>query len=74
MGAEHHRVKGRSMIDLGDSLTAALKKIEHDKKFGNFMDEIDPSQNNGKLRVVRMDDLVAAHDLYVEEMTKKRGF
>lgn len=74
MGLELHRVKGRSMIDLGDSLTAALKKIEQNKKFDKFMNDIDPPKNDGKPRVVRMDDLIAAHDLYVEEMRKKRGF
>ena len=67
-----HKVKGRSLIDMTDSLTAALQKIEKSKKFDRFMNELEPNPDPNKLRVYSMADVAAAHDLYQEHVAKKR--
>lgn len=67
-----HKVKGRSLIDMTDSLTAALRKIEQNKKFDRFVDDLEPNHDPSKMKVYSMADITAAHDLYQEHVAKKR--
>jgi hypothetical protein len=74
VGLDFHRVKGRSFIDLGESLTFALKKVEKANRFERFVEEVDPLPVGKKFRMYGLGDLVAMDELYEEHQKKQREF